>query len=186
MAKRIFHRKTYKKNKKKNLAFKVLGFFVVFLLLFILFSLSVFFYYAKDLPRPEDFNERTPIQSTKIYDRTGETLLYELYGEEKREIIPFEQMSENIKNAVIATEDANFYNHRGLDFDGIFRAIKLDLKLRKLTYGGSTISQQLIRSTFLSTEKTIKRKTREIILTLELEADSSASSSNHATRQHAQ
>ena len=169
MAKRIFYRKTYKKNKKKELALKVLGFFVVFLLLFILFSLSVFFYYAKDLPRPEDFNERAPIQSTKIYDRTGKVLLYELYGEEKREIIPLDQVPEYLKQAVIATEDASFYKHHGIDFDGIFRAIKLNLKLRKLTYGGSTISQQLIRSTFLSTEKTIKRKTREIILTLEME-----------------
>ncbi len=169
MAERIFYRKIYKKKKRKKIFIRILIFFSVCLSFFIFFPLSVFFYYAKDLPRPEDFNERQPIQSTKIYDRSGKVLLYELYGEEKREIIPFDQIPEHLKEAVIATEDANFYRHYGIDFDGIIRAVKLDLKIRKLTYGGSTISQQLIRSTFLSTEKTVKRKIREIILTLELE-----------------
>jgi len=169
MAKRIYYRKIYKRNRGKRTLFRLLIFFGASLLFFAFLSLSVFFYYAKDLPRPEDFNERAPIQSTKIYDRTGKVLLYEIYGDEKREIIPLSQIPEYLKEAVIATEDANFYKHHGIDFDGIFRAIKLDLKLRKLTYGGSTISQQLIRSTFLSTKKTVKRKIREIILTLELE-----------------
>jgi 1A family penicillin-binding protein len=169
MAKRIYYRKIYKRNRGKRMLFRLLIFFGASLLFFVFLSLSVFFYYAKDLPRPEDFQERTPIQSTRIYDRTGKVLLYEIYGDEKREIIPSSQISERLKQAVISTEDANFYKHHGIDFDGIFRAIKLDLKLRKLTYGGSTISQQLIRSTFLSTRKTVKRKIREIILTLELE-----------------
>ncbi len=139
-----------------------------FLFLFV-FGLSVFFYYIKDLPRPEDFNEQMPVQSTKIYDRTGKVLLYEIYGEERREIVPLDEIADYLKEAVIATEDANFYKHHGVDFDGIFRAIKLDLKLGRPTYGGSTISQQLIRSTFLTTRKTIARKVREIVLTLELE-----------------
>ncbi|HHE76798.1 MAG TPA: PBP1A family penicillin-binding protein [Candidatus Parcubacteria bacterium] len=110
-----------------------------------------------------------PVQSTKIYDRTGKVLLYEIYGEERREIVPLDEIADYLKEAVIATEDANFYKHHGVDFDGIFRAIKLDLKLGRPTYGGSTISQQLIRSTFLTTRKTIARKVREIVLTLELE-----------------
>jgi len=169
MAKRIFYRKIYKKRKKKKMIIRILTFLGIGLLFFVFLSLAVFFYYAKDLPRPEDFQEREPIQSTKIYDRTGKVLLYEIYGEEKRKIIPLSQVPKYLQQAVIATEDANFYKHHGIDFDGIIRAIKLDLKLRKLTYGGSTISQQLIRSTFLSTKKTIKRKIREIILTLELE-----------------
>jgi len=96
-------------------------------------------------------------------------VLYELYGEEKREIISLSEMPEHLKQAVIATEDADFYSHFGIDLKGIFRAIRINLKIGKPTYGGSTISQQLIRSTFLTLEKTIKRKSREIILTLELE-----------------
>ena len=168
MVKRVYYKKTYEKN-KKGIFHKFLVFLGISFLFFIFLSASVFFYYAKDLPRPEDFNEQTPIQSTRIYDRTGKVLLYEISGDEKREIVPINQISDYLKEAVIATEDANFYKHHGIDFDGIIRAIKLDIKIGKLTYGGSTISQQLIRSTFLNTKKTIGRKIREIILTLELE-----------------
>ncbi len=171
MVKRIYARKTYKegKDKKKEKIYRVFIFLSALFFSFIAFLLLMFLYFAKDLPRPEDFNEREPIQSTKIYDRTGEILLYELYGEEKRDIVSLDKVSKRLKEAVIATEDANFYKHHGIDIDGIFRAVKLDLKSKSFTYGGSTISQQLIRSTFLTNKKTIKRKIREIILTLELE-----------------
>jgi len=144
--------------------------FSVFCFLFAVFCLlGLFIYYAKDLPRPEKFSERSFIESTKIYDRSGEVLLYELYSEEKREIIPLSEVPEYLKEALISAEDANFYSHFGIDLGGIFRAVKINLKIGQPLYGGSTISQQLIRSTFLTTEKTIKRKVREIILTLELE-----------------
>ena len=129
----------------------------------------MFIYYAKDLPRPERFIERQLFESTKIYDRSGQVLLYEIYGEEKRAWVPLEKVPEYLKGAIIATEDANFYQHSGIDFKGIINAVLADLKIMKPTYGGSTIPQQLIRSTFLSLEKTAERKTREIILSLELD-----------------
>ena len=130
---------------------------------------AVFVYYAKDLPRPEKFTERALTESTKIYDRTGKTILYEIYGEEKRTWVSLDKIPEHLKKAVIATEDANFYHHFGVDFHGIIRAVLADLKIKKFTYGGSTIPQQLIRSTYLTLEKTAQRKIREIILTLELD-----------------
>lgn len=170
MAKRIFQKKiVFKKGKKLSIFLKIGLFLIGILFFFILAGAGVFIYYIKDLPRPEDFNERIPVQSTKIYDRTGKVLLYEIYNEEKREIIPLSEMPESLKKAVIASEDAKFYKHHGIDFEGIIRAIKLNWKLKKPVYGGSTISQQLIRSTFLTTKKTLKRKIREIVLTLELE-----------------
>ncbi len=169
MPKRVYLRKVYQKNKKKKVIFLILE-IAGFCFLFFVFSLFfLFVYYAKDLPRPEKFTERAFVQSTKIYDRTGEVVLYELYGEEKREIIPLSEMPEHLKQAVIATEDADFYSHFGIDLKGILRAIRINIRIGKAIYGGSTISQQLIRSTFLTLEKTIKRKIREIILTLELE-----------------
>lgn len=131
--------------------------------------LSVFIYFARDFPRPEVFTERHLSQSTKIYDRTGEILLYEVYGEEKRTWVSLEEIPEFLWQAVIAAEDANFYRHFGVDFKGIFRAVLADLKIGKPVYGGSTIPQQLIRSTFLSNVKTAERKTREIILAVELD-----------------
>jgi len=150
---------------------------VVFLMafLFLLGIISLFAYYAKDLPRPEKFTERTITESTKIYDRTGTILLYEIFGEEKREIVPFSDIPEHLKYAILATEDAGFYSHFGISIKGTGRAILTNLGFRPSllqvasSQGGSTISQQLIRNSFLTPQKTVGRKIREIILTLELE-----------------
>lgn len=174
MAKRKYYRKTYPRESffsatKKRYFFLFLKIFVFLFLAFFISVTSLFIYYAKDFPRPEKFTERQLAQSTKIYDRTGKTLLYEIYGEEKRTVVPLSAVPDNLKNAVIATEDANFYHHFGVDPKGIARAIIADLKLGEAAYGGSTIPQQLIRSTFLTLEKSAERKTREIVLALELD-----------------
>jgi len=155
--------------KRKNKIKFFLKFFT-FCLLFLFFtSCFLFFYYAKDLPRPEVFTERQLFQSSKIYDRTGQILLFEIYGEEKRTWVPLKNIPEYLKQAVISAEDSDFYHHFGVDLKGIVRAVLEDLKIGKPIYGGSTIPQQLIRSTFFSTEKTAQRKIREIILALELD-----------------
>lgn len=148
---------------------KLLKLFGVFCLFCVFFALVLFVYYSKDLPRPEVFEERQLAQPTKIYDRTGKVLLYTIYGEEKREYIKLDDVPKNVANALIATEDKNFYTHYGVDIKGIFRSILINLKIRKATYGASTLSQQLIRSTFLTQEKSVGRKIRELVLTLELE-----------------
>ena len=84
MAKRLFQKKiVYKKGKKLSIFLKIGLFLIGILFFFILASAGVFIYYIKDLPRPEDFNERIPVQSTKIYDRTGKVLLYEIYKKKK-------------------------------------------------------------------------------------------------------
>lgn len=168
MAKREFYRKTFKKGRKRGFwsFLKIFSFFLLFLFFSLLF---LFIYYAKDLPRPEVFAERQLSQSTKIYDRSGKILLYEIYGEERRTWVSLDKIPENLKRAVISAEDKDFYHHFGIDLKGIARSILVNLKIRKPIYGGSTIPQQLIRSTFLSTEKTAQRKLREIILSLELD-----------------
>jgi len=169
MPERKYYRKTYQRDKKRKRGSFVLK-FLSFGFLFLVFGLLfLFIYYGKDLPRPEKFTERHLFESTKIYDRLGQVLLYEIYGEEKRTWVSLEKIPDYLKTAVIATEDANFYHHFGVDFKGIARAVLADLKIMKPVYGGSTIPQQLIRSTFLSLEKTAERKTREIILSLELD-----------------
>ena len=124
----------------------------------------------KDLPSPEQFNTRKISQSTKIYDRTGEVLLYEIHGEEKRTVVPFEEIPDFLKKATLAAEDANFYNQPAFNVRGILRAVFVNLKEGWGSQGGSTITQQLARSVFLSTEKTITRKVKELILAIELEA----------------
>jgi len=146
----------------KYLAFLILGGFILLLILFI--------YYTWDLPQPEKFTEAPFVQSTKIYDRTGKVLLYDIYGEEKREIVAFDKISDNLKHAVLASEDSRFYQHGGVDFTGILRALQVDILSQSKSQGGSTITQQLIRSVYLTGQKKLSRKIREAVLSIELEA----------------
>lgn len=157
------------KNNKLKLAFMVARYLLFLALLAAAALLFLFFYYTYNLPRPEKFTENPFIQSTKIYDRTGKVLLYDIYGEEKREIVPFDSISENIKHAVLASEDARFYRHGGIDLISIVRSVLVDLKLQSTKQGASTITQQLIRSVYLTRQKTLERKIREIVLSIELE-----------------
>ena len=155
-----------KKNKQTSLIIRL---FLLFLFVGVVTFLSLFIYYSKDLPRPEKFTERPFPESTKIYDRTGTVLLYDIYGEEKRTYIDLEQIPDYLQKAVISAEDKNFYTHFGIDLEGIARSFLINLKIRKLAVGGSTLNQQLIRSSFLNLHKTAQRKIREIILSLELD-----------------
>lgn len=162
--------------KKQNIASnagiiiaKLLGILTLFILLGITLVGLLFIYYTRDLPRPEKFSEKTTAQSTKIYDRTGSIMLYEIYGEEKRNWVPFKDIPETTKKMAIAAEDKNFYkNNIGIDIEGISRSVKNFAETGKATMGGSTIPQQLIRSTFLTNERTIERKMREIAMAIEL------------------
>lgn len=167
MAERKYQRKVYQAGRKKLKFF----FQILLIILVALFFLGVGFFISilRDLPRPEKFTEGLIPQSTKIYDREGKVLLYEIAGEEKRTVVPFEEIPDYLKLAVIVAEDKNFYQHQGIDLKAILRAILYDLRIGRPVQGGSTITQQLIRSYFLTRKKTLQRKTREIILALELE-----------------
>jgi len=162
----FFYRKKYKKRKRLK------QFLTVVLWLLIIggvASLCVFAYYAKDLPNPERIGERQIIQSTKIYDRTGQVLLYDIHGEEKRTVIDFEAIPEYMKEATVVVEDSNFYHHFGLDFKAIIRAFLSNIRGRKIKQGGSTITQQFVKNSILTSERTLTRKIKEAILSLELE-----------------
>ncbi len=121
------------------------------------------------IPDVNSFNEKKLIQSTKIYDRTGKILLWDVNRDIKRTVVPFDQISINIKNATVAIEDSNFYNHRGVDLKAIMRAIFVDILSGRKKQGGSTITQQLVKNTFLTNDKSITRKIKEIILTIKIE-----------------
>ncbi len=124
-----------------------------------------------EIPDLSAFEERRVLQSTKIYDRTGEVLLYDLNQDVKRTIIPFEEMSRHIKNATIAIEDDQFYNHIGIDFRAIIRAAISNLQKGDLLggQGGSTITQQVIKNSILDRDKKLSRKVKEAILSIKLE-----------------
>ncbi|MFZ2975145.1 MAG: PBP1A family penicillin-binding protein [Candidatus Moraniibacteriota bacterium] len=135
----------------------------------LLFVIAVFAWFAKDLPSPGNLKNRVVIQSTKIYDRSGNHILYEVHGEEKRTEIPFSQMPESLRYATIALEDQSFYNHIGIQPKSILRAALKDVFKFGASQGGSTITQQLIKQSLLTSEKTFTRKIKEVILAIELE-----------------
>ena len=140
------------------------------ILIFTVLSICLGFYLLiiKDMPSPKELESRTPEVSTKIYDRNG-NLLYKIYRDENRSITPIEQIPQTVRLATLAAEDAEFYSHPGFSLKGIFRAALRDIKTGSLQ-GGSTITQQLVKNTLLTPEKTIIRKIREIILSIEIEA----------------
>jgi len=122
-----------------------------------------------EVPDLKTFEERRIDQSTKIYDRTGEILLYDIHQDVQRTIISLEDISRHIKNATVAIEDAEFYEHNGIKPTAIFRAIFVNISEGGYSQGGSTITQQVVKNSLLTTEKKISRKLKEWFLALKLE-----------------
>ena len=122
-----------------------------------------------EIPNLNTISERRITQSTKIFDRTGETLLYDIHENERRTVVPFDEISRNIKNATVAIEDASFYQHRGIEPKAILRAVFANLLNFGYSQGGSTITQQVVKNSILTNDKTITRKLKEWVLALKLE-----------------
>ncbi len=121
------------------------------------------------VPDISSFASRQVDQSTKIYDRTGQVLLYDYNRDAKRDIIPLADVSPNAIQATIAIEDSSFYEHGGIRFTSIIRAIVVDALGGALAQGGSTITQQVVKNTLLTNEKSITRKIHEWMLAIKLE-----------------
>ena len=168
---KIFRRspKGFQKNKNfwKNITFFTSGVFILSA------GIITIWFSSLQIPDFNTFDERKVINSTKIYDRTGEILLYDVNKDIRRTSIDFADMGINIKNATVAVEDSEFYNHSGIRIPSIIRAtIIAKLTGKKLT-GGSTITQQLIKNTLLTAETTmmkkVGRKIKEWVLALKME-----------------
>lgn len=134
---------------------------------------------SRDLPNPNTLLERSVAQSTKIYDRTGEHILYDIHGDQARTMVKLADLPPYVKNATIAIEDKNFYSHHGMALPSIIRAGIFDILGTKIggfilrrpggAGGASTITQQVVKNVILSSEKTLARKFRELILAREIE-----------------
>jgi 1A family penicillin-binding protein len=148
---------------------RLLDYFLWLIVLGSVFGFSYFIYLERTLPDPSTITSRRVSQSTKIFDSTGQTVLYDIHGQEKRTIVAWEDIAKDIKNAVLASEDSSFYSHGGLDLKGILRAFWRDVTGLSLSQGGSTITQQLVKNALLGQQKTISRKLREVILAVEIE-----------------
>lgn len=149
--------------KKKELFFSLLA-------LFFVFCGGIFLWLSTiQIPDLNSFETRKVSQSTKIYDRTGKILLYDVHQDMKRTEIPFENISMNIKNAAVAIEDAEFYQHGGIKISSIIRAFFANIFSGKISQGGSTITQQVLKNSILTKDKTITRKLKEWVLSIQLE-----------------
>lgn len=119
------------------------------------------------LPSIDTLDDYTPSLSTKVYDKDNQLIAE--FTIERRALIPLDQIPKNMQNAVLAMEDDGFYNHWGISPLGIMRAALSDLRHGRAKQGASTITQQLSKNLFLSPEKKIIRKLREIIIAMQIE-----------------
>ncbi len=148
----------------KNLFWLAASLLATFFVFFVFLVLVL----AKDLPSVAELNERKISQSTKIYDRAGQTLLYEIHANENRTIIPLSDIPKSLKDATIVTEDENFYTESGFSWFAIARALMVNALNGRILQGGSTITQQLAKNAFLSSEQTLTRKIKEFVLAIQL------------------
>ncbi len=124
-------------------------------------------FYSRHLPSPNTLISRDMELSTKIYDRNGE-LLYDVHGEKDRSLVQLNDIPLYLRQATIAMEDKNFYHHKGFDFTGIVRSV-LTIATGRGLVSGSTLTQQLVKNALLTSEKTLPRKIKELILAVQIE-----------------
>ncbi len=126
-------------------------------------------YFGRDLPSVASLRSYRPPQTTRVVDRTG-ALIGEIFVE-RRTVVPMERIPRVMVLSVLAAEDADFYEHEGLDYRGIARAILRDVMSGSAQQGASTITQQVVKLLLLSPERTLRRKARELILARRLEQE---------------
>jgi len=132
-----------------------------------LFVVGVFAWYSRDLPDPGKVQRKSGF-STEILDKTGKTILYDVYTDQDRKFTPLAEIPDYLKKATISIEDKDFYKHKGFDPLGYLRIVKNVVVNRRLI-GGSTLTQQLVKMLLLTNERKISRKVREFVLALRIE-----------------
>ncbi len=145
--------------------------FIMTTFLMILFAgfLALMFLYAQVRFDADKIIDYSPKLTTQIYDRNGE-LIANIFDEENRLYVAYKDIPPRVIEALIATEDTSFFEHGGINLEAIFRALIKDIQAMKLVEGASTITQQLIKNTVLTRQKTLSRKLNEAILAYTIES----------------
>jgi penicillin-binding protein 1C len=145
--------------------------FFILLVALALFSGAILLFWVSSfrIPDLDSFESRRVSESTKIYDRTGEILLYDVHSTTRRTVVPSEKISPFIKHATVSIEDIDFYTHGGIKISSILRAVLANFLSQEYSQGGSTITQQVVKNALLTTDKKISRKLKEWVLAPQLE-----------------
>ena len=141
----------------------------VFICIFFFLGILAAWASVVSIPSIDNFENRQVAESTKIYDRTGNVVLYDVHGNVRRTAIPLSEISPYVQKASVAIEDAEFYKHHGIRPLAIARAVWTDITTGRAAEGGSTITQQVVKNALLTTDKTVVRKLKEMILAIRLE-----------------
>ena len=141
--------------------------FLAFIAFFWGAQIGIIRFLLQESPKIKKLESYQPSLITRVYGKNGE-LLAEFFAE-KRILVQLSQIPPILREAVIVTEDANFYRHWGFDIRGILRALKINLKAKQTVQGASTITQQLARNLFLTRDRTLRRKIEEVFLSLQVD-----------------
>ncbi|MGC9141445.1 MAG: penicillin-binding protein 1A [Caldimicrobium sp.] len=149
-------------------ALKLILLFSLIFFLFLGIVVFILFIYLKiSLPSISSLKHYRPKQSNLIFDHNEKIIGF--LGKERRIFVPLNKIPPHVVKAFIAAEDANFYKHKGIDFYGLLRALFKNLTSGRIVQGGSTITQQVVKSLLLSSERTLSRKIKEMILAWQIE-----------------
>jgi 1A family penicillin-binding protein len=135
----------------------------------VLLGIGILYIALTPIPALNSFDSRKVSQSTKLYDRTGNTVLYDLNHDVRRNVVPLSSISPYLQEATISIEDSNFYHHGGVSFTGTERSLITDITTLSFAQGGSTLTQQVVKNTILSGQKSITRKVQEWVLAFKFE-----------------
>jgi len=167
----VLFRKRSKAPKRRRL--RKLRFLTLLLLLFVVsfvaFAFGLVSAVASDLAALEPTKTKQVEQLGYIYASDGKTVLAVLHGDESRVVVSSDEIAPVMKQAIVSVEDRRFWQHRGVDFRGIMRAVWADVRHKKLVQGGSTITQQFVKNTYTKRERTVSRKLKEAALAWQLE-----------------
>jgi membrane peptidoglycan carboxypeptidase len=167
------HSKTQKKKKTiwSRVRFVIIS---VFVLALIIAGLAFTWFLTLEIPSVQNFENRKISNSTKIFDKTGEVMLYDIHENIRRTVVDLEDIAQSSKDAIVAIEDHTFYEHNGVVWRSTFRAVvqtlmsKIGLSNRG-TAGGSTLTQQVVKNTLLNKDKRVTRKVKEWVLAMKIE-----------------
>ncbi len=162
-----------KATRSRSRAWLIVKLFVVALLLSLIAGLAVaagaIYALSRDLPSLDNLQRNPLAVNTTIYDRTGKVLIAELHGSQNRVLVPSDKIPDVMKEATVAVEDERFYEHHGIDYQGVARAMILNLRAGGVVQGGSTITEQYVKNAYVGDERTYTRKLREAVLAWQLE-----------------